>query len=251
MDNIFNALGDKSRRHLLDILYEQNGQTLTELTATLDMSRQAVTKHLKILEEANLVVPVWKGREKFHYLNPVPMRQIYMRWINKFDEPRIEGLFDLKESSELIKQEETMNGLMYQIVIASSAEKIWTSLTQPEFTQKFWFGRKIESNWEIGSPVAIVTPDGVVEASGEVVEFDQYKRLSYTWHSAQDAEGEFSTVVFELQEMGPLTKLTILQDIDASTAKFDQAFAGWTFIICGLKTYLETGAAMPALPWKR
>lgn len=143
-----------------------------------------------------------------------------------------------------------MNGFMYQIVIATSADKVWESLTKPEFTQKFWFGRKVESNWEIGSPVAIVTPEGEVEAKGEVVAFEPNKKLSYTWLSSRDAAEDVSTVVFELQEMGPLTKLTIFHDIDADKASFQQAAAGWTFILCGLKTYLETGAAMPALPWK-
>ncbi len=250
MENVFNALGDKSRRYLLDSLYVKNGQTLTELASTLDMSRQAVTKHLKILEEANLVVPVWKGREKYHYLNPIPLRHIYERWISKFDAPRIESIFELKKIIEGQDEEEKMNGFMYQIVIATSAEKVWESLTKPEFTQKFWFGRKVESNWEIGSPIAIVTPEGEVEAKGEVLAFEPNKKLSYTWLSSRDAAEDVSTVVFELQEMGPLTKLTILHDIDADKASFQQAAAGWTFILCGLKTYLETGAAMPALPWK-
>ena len=97
MDKIFNALGDKSRRYLMDILYERNGQSLSELSSNLDMSRQAVTKHLKILERANLLVPVWKGKEKLHYLNPLPLRQIYLRWISKFDENQIEGLYELKK----------------------------------------------------------------------------------------------------------------------------------------------------------
>ena len=249
MDNIFNALGDKSRRHLLDVLYQKNGQSLTELTATLKMSRQAVTKHLGILEEANLVVPVWKGREKLHYLNPVPLRLIYLRWISKFDETRIESIFEMKNNNEAI-QEVNMKGFMYQIVIASSAEKVWESLTKPEFTQKFWFGRRVESDWNLGSAVSIVTPEGVIEAKGEVLEFQINKRLSYSWLSAKETIEDISTVVFELQEMGELTKLTILHDIDADKANFQQAAAGWTFILCGLKTFLETGAAMPALPWK-
>ena len=250
MDNIFNALGDKSRRHLLDVLYEKNGQSLTELTATLEMSRQAVTKHLSILEEANLVVPVWKGREKLHYLNPVPLRLIYLRWISKFDEMRIESLFEMKNNNEAKTQEVNMKGFMYQIVIASSAEKVWESLTKPEFTEKFWFGRKVQSDWNVGSAVSIVTPEGLIEVKGEVVEFEINKRLSYTWLSAYDKIEDISTVVFELQEMGDLTKLTILQDIDVEKANFQQAASGWTFILCGLKTFLETGAAMPALPWK-
>jgi predicted transcriptional regulator len=100
MDKIFHALGEKSRRYLMDLLYERNGQSLTELSSNLKMSRQAVTKHLKILEEANLVIPVWKGKEKLHYLNPVPLRLIYSRWMSKFDEKQIQGLYEWKDSLE-------------------------------------------------------------------------------------------------------------------------------------------------------
>ena len=250
MDKIFSALGDNSRRYLLDLLYERNGQSLTELSSNLDMSRQAVTKHLKILESANLVVPVWKGKEKLHYFNPVPLRLIYLRWISKFDENRIQGLYDLKNDSENITKEAKMKGFIYQIVIASSAEKVWESLTKPEFTQKFWFGRSVISDWKVGSPVTIITPEGKEEVKGEVVEFLQNKRLSYTWLTPEENATEATTVVFELQEMGPMTKLTILHDIDAENAKFQQAATGWTFILCGLKTFLETGAPMPSLPWK-
>jgi uncharacterized protein YndB with AHSA1/START domain/DNA-binding transcriptional ArsR family regulator len=249
MDKIFNALGDKSRRYLMDLLYERNGQSLTELSSNLDMSRQAVTKHLKILESADLIVPVWKGKEKLHYLNPVPLRLIYSRWINKFDEDRIQGIYDLKNELENTTQEVKMKGFVYQIVIATSAEKVWESLTKPEFTQKFWFGRSVISEWELGSPVSILTPEGKEEMKGEVVEFQPNKRLSYTWRTPEEAVTETTTVVFELQEMGPMTKLTILHDMEAESAKFQQAAAGWTFILCGLKTFLETGAPMPSLPW--
>jgi uncharacterized protein YndB with AHSA1/START domain/DNA-binding transcriptional ArsR family regulator len=251
MDKIFNALGDKSRRYLLDLLYERNGQSLTELSSKLDMSRQAVTKHLRILESANLVVPVWKGKEKLHYLNPVPLQLIYTRWISKFEENRIQGLYDLKSDLENTNQEVKMKGFIYQIVIASSAEKVWESLTKPEFTQKFWFGRSVISDWTVGSTVSIMTPEETEEVRGEVLEFQPNKRLSYTWKTPDVSVEEATTVVFELQEMGPMVKLTILHDIDAENAKFQQAAAGWTFILCGLKTYLETGAPMPSVPWKK
>lgn len=250
MDNIFSALADKSRRYLLDILYKKNGQSLTELSSTLEMSRQAVTKHLKILENANLIIPVWKGREKLHYLNPVPLRHIYSRWISKFDETRIQGIFELKKDLENKTQEVKMEGFMYQIVIAASAEKVWESLTNPEFTQKFWFGRSVISDWKEGSTISIITPEGKEEVKGKVVEFQPNKRLSYTWQVPEEPAREITTVVFEIQEMGPMTKLTILHDLDANQANFQQAAAGWTFILCGLKTFLETGEPMPALPWR-
>jgi len=99
-DRVFKALADRSRRKLLDLLRTDNGQTLNELCGHLDMSRQAVTKHLKLLEHANLVATVRRGREKLHYLNPVPIHEIYERWIGKFERPRLRALFDLKEGLE-------------------------------------------------------------------------------------------------------------------------------------------------------
>ena len=100
MDIVFKALADKSRRQLLDLLHQENGRTLGELCEHLDMSRQAVTKHLAVLEEANLVTVVWRGREKLHYLNPVPLHDIYERWIGKFERQRLRALHELKKGLE-------------------------------------------------------------------------------------------------------------------------------------------------------
>jgi len=100
MGRVFKALADSGRRLLLDRLHQNNGQTLGELCEHLDMTRQAVTKHLKKLEEANLVVTRWHGREKLHYLNPVPIHQIADRWINKFERGRLRALAELKKQLE-------------------------------------------------------------------------------------------------------------------------------------------------------
>jgi DNA-binding transcriptional ArsR family regulator len=100
MDRVFKALGDRSRRKLLDELHKNNGQTLTQLCRHLDMTRQAVTKHLALLEAANLVATVWHGREKLHYLNPAPLHEIYERWIGKYERHRLQALSDLKKGLE-------------------------------------------------------------------------------------------------------------------------------------------------------
>ena len=100
MDKVFKALADPSRRQLLDRLRGNNGQTLGELCADLDMTRQAVTKHLALLEAANLVATLWRGREKLHYLNPVPIHEIAERWIGKFERRRLQALHDLKSALE-------------------------------------------------------------------------------------------------------------------------------------------------------
>ena len=99
-DKVFKALADPGRRLLLDRLRARNGQTLSELCEHLDMSRQAVTKHLKRLEEASLVVTLWRGREKFHYLNPVPIHEIAERWIDKYERGRLRVLAELKKNLE-------------------------------------------------------------------------------------------------------------------------------------------------------
>ena len=100
---MFKALADPSRRKLLDVLHTNNGQTLSELCAHLEMTRQAVTKHLVLLEEANLVATVWRGREKLHFLNPVPLHEIYERWIAKYERDRLQALSDLKKGLEQTK----------------------------------------------------------------------------------------------------------------------------------------------------
>jgi DNA-binding transcriptional ArsR family regulator len=100
IDIVFKALADRSRRLLLDRLHSESGQTLGDLCTQLKMSRQAVTKHLKILEEAMLVATVWRGREKLHYLNPVPIHEIHQRWIHKFEVDRLEALRKLKKHLE-------------------------------------------------------------------------------------------------------------------------------------------------------
>lgn len=106
MDAVFKALADPSRRKLLDQLYTHNGQTLSELCKHLDMSRQAVTKHLALLEAANLVVTIWRGREKLHYLNPAPIHEIYDRWLSKYERHQLEALSNLKKGLEAITKEE-------------------------------------------------------------------------------------------------------------------------------------------------
>ena len=100
IDKVFKALADPTRRRLLDLLHRENGQTLTALCEHVDMTRQAVTQHLQQLEEANLVAVIWRGREKLHYLNPVPLHEIHERWIGKFERSRLGALRSLRKRLE-------------------------------------------------------------------------------------------------------------------------------------------------------
>jgi DNA-binding transcriptional ArsR family regulator len=160
MDAVFKALADPSRRKLLDELRKENGQTLSELCEHLDMTRQAVTKHLVLLKKANLIAVVWRGREKLHYLNPIPLHEICERWIGKYERHRLQALSDLKKVSNKRKagkpkQSNPMkkDQFVYVTYIRATPEKLWESLIEPEFTRKFWCDTMQESEWKRGGVV--------------------------------------------------------------------------------------------------
>src|SRR5215211_7387442 len=136
MDEVFKALGDPTRRHLLDRLHGRNGQTLGELCEDLDMTRQSATQHLALLEAANLITTVRRGREKLHYLNPVPLHEIQERWIDKFERPRLRALSDLKRRAE-----DTMSdrpNYVYTTYINATPDKVWRALTDADLSARYW-----------------------------------------------------------------------------------------------------------------
>src|SRR5713101_1893318 len=136
MDAIFRALADPSRRRLLDRLNERNGQTLRELCSELDMARQSVTKHLAVLEAANLITTVRRGREKLHYLNTAPINDIAERWIHRYDHERVRTLADLKRALE--DQPMRQTEFVYVTSIHTTPDKLWQALTDPNFTLRYW-----------------------------------------------------------------------------------------------------------------
>src|SRR6476659_930404 len=133
-DQVFKALADPTRRHLLDRLFERDGRPLTELEAELEMTRFGVMKHLRVLEEAGLVVARRSGRHKLHFLNPVPIRLIHDRWIDKYTEPWAATLSGLKR-----KLEETMEKV-FEIYIKTTPERLWQAITDTEMRRKYTFG---------------------------------------------------------------------------------------------------------------
>src|ERR1700739_2866805 len=136
MDEVFKALADPSRRLLLDGLNARNGQTLTELCAGLSMARQSVSKHLAVMEAANLVTTVWRGREKLHYLNAAPITEISDRWIDLYHRRRVSALARLKRALE----DPSMGRpeFVYVTYIRTTAERLWLALTNPSFTARYW-----------------------------------------------------------------------------------------------------------------
>lgn len=256
MDEVFRALADPSRRGLLDRLNQRNGQSLRELCAGLDMTRQSVTKHLAVLAEANLVAVVWRGREKLHYLNAAPIGEIAERWISHYDRQRVSALSDLKKALE----ETPMNKpeFVYTTYISTTPERLWQALTEPAFTRQYWDGLSFESDWQAGSEVTVHLKDGVTVADPAqvVLEADPYRRLSYTWHTftpewaasyglsdeylAKVAAERRSKVTFDIEPAGDQVKLTVVHDgFDPGSTVLEGISAGWPKLLSDLKTLLE------------
>ena len=169
-DKVFKALADPTRRYLLDRLREQNGQTLGELCEHVDMARQSVTQHLAVLEAANLVSTVRRGREKLHYLNPVPLHEIQERWIDKFERPRLRTLSAVKRRAEEPDMTDTPT-FVYVTYIESTPERVWQALTDADLTAEYW-GHSNVSDWQAGSTWEHRRTDGsgIVDVIGTVLE---------------------------------------------------------------------------------
>ncbi|GAB3803095.1 metalloregulator ArsR/SmtB family transcription factor [Humibacter antri] len=276
-DDVFKALADPSRRRLLDSLDDRSGQTLGELCAGLDMARQSVSKHLDILEQANLITTVRRGRQKLHYLNADPINAISERWIRKYDRDRINAVSDLKsalESSIMTTTTQAAGGrrlaspasataqteFVYTTYIEAPQELVWRALIDPAFTRRYW-GMEFETDWAPGSPLAISHPNRnvrVAEPEMVVKEYDPHNRLSYSWQTytpefmqAIGFDDEFrakaagepnSTVTYELSRQGDLTKLVIMQTgFEPGSVILGDISGGWPLVASWLKTFLESG----------
>lgn len=263
MDEVFKALADASRRRLLDSLNARNGQTLRELCAGLEMARQSVSKHLAVLESAQLVTTTWRGREKLHYLNAVPINAIAERWIRRYDRARVHALADLKRALE----NPTMTNpvFVYTTYINSTPEKLWRALIEPAFTSQYW-GAQLKSDWQVGSPVLWRdSPDQEFRDMEQVVlEADPYRRLAYSWHRFQPEHAEHfgwsaerfaelaqekqSRVSFDIEPHGGAVRLIVTHDeFEAGSEMYTaisggmEGSGGWPELLASLKSLLETG----------
>lgn len=241
---MFKALADPTRRYLLDKLHEQNGQTLAELCARLEMTRQSATQHLALLEAANLVSTLRRGREKLHYLNPVPLHEIQQRWIDKFEQPRLRTLSALKRRAE-----ETMSdrpAFVYVTYIESTPELVWEALTDADITARYW-GHANVSDWAVGSRWEHVRTDGsgTADVVGTVVESSPPRRLVTTW----DGDEQPSQVTFEIEPYHEIVRLTVTHENLAGEAERAEVACGWPAVLANLKTLLETGQVLSREPW--
>jgi uncharacterized protein YndB with AHSA1/START domain len=251
-ESVFRALADPSRRRLLDLLFERDGRTVTELESQLPMTRFGVMKHLRVLQEAGLIATRKVGRERLHYLNPVPIQLISDRWINKYAAARASALADLKTALEgrNAMTTDSKPRLVYEIIIRAPRERVWEAITTSEFTSRYYYGCTIETDLSVGSPFTYHMPDSSPIVEGEVVSSEPPNRLVHTYHSLWPPMNEDAPtrVTWELESMPEgVTKVTVVHDDfrgETATYKGLQG-GGWTWILSNMKTLLETGEPMP------
>jgi uncharacterized protein YndB with AHSA1/START domain/DNA-binding transcriptional ArsR family regulator len=249
MDSVFRALADPTRRRLLDKLFEKDGQTLGALEA-LPMTRFGVMKHLKLLEEAGLVVTKRRGREKLHFLNPIPIRLIHDRWVSKYTEPWVATLSALKHRLE----DQTMEKI-FEIYIKTTPERLWQAITDTEMRRKYTFGVVVTSDWTPGSSYQGLRWGRPI-FEGENLEVDPPRRLVQSFRAlwGEDVKSEgTSRVTWEIEPVGDSCRLTVTHDQLREDAN-SQLYGGWPMILSGLKTLLETGELLMtpgSLRWSR
>ena len=249
---VFRALADPSRRRLLDLLFERDGRTLTELESELPMTRFGVMKHLRVLQAAGLIATRKVGREKLHYLNPVPIQLISDRWISKYSAARASALAALKTALEggNSMTSDSKPQLVYQIIINAPPERVWEAITTSEFTSRYYYGSTLTTDLTVGSPFTYHMPNGAPVVEGAVVASEPPNRLVHTYHSLwppmnQDAP---TRVTWELESMpGGVTKVTVVHEgFQGQTATYTGLQSGgWAWILSNMKTLLETGEPMP------
>jgi uncharacterized protein YndB with AHSA1/START domain len=241
VDEVFKALADPTRRSLLDELYRADGQTLGELEERFAMTRFGVMKHLKQLEQAGLVVTKRRGREKLHFLNPVPIRLVHDRWVHKYAEPWAAALSDLKHRLERTVEK------VFEIYIRTTPERLWEAITDPAVRAKYNFGAGIASDWKPGSHYEMAVEHAeagrLVLGEGEILEVDPPRRLVQTmtalWSDEVKAEGA-SRVTWEIEPIADSCRLTVTHD-ELREGANEELYGGWPMILSGLKTWLETG----------
>ena len=235
---MFRALADPTRRALLDELFREDGQTLRALEGGADMTRFGVMKHLKVLEDAGLVVTKRRGREKLHYLNPVPIRLVHDRWVSKYAEPWAAGLSVLKQRLENPVEK------VFEIYIRTTPERLWQAITDPEIRAKYNFGMGVHSEWKPGARMEMTAPNAPGPlGEGEILEIDPPRKLVHTmtalWGDDVKAEGA-TRVTWDIEPIEDSCRLTVTHDQLREGAN-DQLYGGWPMILSGLKTWLETG----------
>ena len=237
VDDVFKALSDPTRRRLLDTLRDRGGLTLTELEVGLGMTRFGVMKHLRVLEDANLIVTRRDGRFKHHYLNALPIQEVADRWMAPYGKPLARFALNIKNALEAPMADKP--DFVFATYIRTTPAKLWDALTNPEMTRQYYYQSRVITDLKVGGKFAYTGPDGEINLDGEILEVVPLKKLVTTFKATWAPEGETTRIMFEIEPMGEACKLTMTHyDYEKSKAGVEM---GWPMIVAGLKTLLETG----------
>ncbi|MBU2992826.1 metalloregulator ArsR/SmtB family transcription factor [Octadecabacter sp. 1_MG-2023] len=246
MEHIFKALSDPTRRELLDALRRRDGQTLTELEASLAMSRFGVMKHLKLLEDANLIVTRKSGRFKHHYLNALPLQDVMDRWVAPFLQPQAKALSDLKAKLE---KDTSMSkpDFMMQTFIRCTQDALWDALTQADDMARYHFAcNTVQGNAAVGGETTFILPHGEAMLRQVTTALDPKSKIAMTFEPLfMGPDAPPSHMVYLIEPQGDTCKLTI-EHYDMAPGQ-DGFAEGWARLAASLKSFLETGEPLKAV----
>jgi uncharacterized protein YndB with AHSA1/START domain len=255
-ENVIAAIADPSRRALLDALRTRDGQTVTELGACLpQLGRHAVLKHIGVLETCDLVVTSKIGRQRYCYLNPVPIVGLLRRWLDSYTAVWVGGLTDLK--SRLESEGATVSATdapvkhrhVHKIVIGAPIERVWHAITDEAESARWYYGTGVVSTWAPGAPYEYRHADSAVAIQGTVERIEPPTLLVMTFSarwSDEVAADAPTRVTFELSSAGGRTTVVLTHDdVVEGTATAAEIATGWPFLLSNLKTFVETGEPMP------
>ncbi len=249
----FKALADSNRRMMLDLVKEKPGMTVSELALHFSFTRYAVLKHLRVLEDAGLIVRRRNGKTKELYLNAIPIQAISDRWMSQYSARWASRLTALKydlEKEETVTTETKLQQV-YVLYIRSTPERVWDAIVKPEMTRQYFYGTEIQSDLKVGSSLDYFMKneqgENVSALTGKILEIVPGKKLVHTFSFPQNGDKP-SRASYEIERFGDsdLVKLTVIHDeFDGETQTYKETSGGWPILLNSLKTLLETGEPLP------
>ncbi len=243
IDAVFRALGDPTRRRILDIIKARPGITMHEISEHFAISRFGVRKHILVLEEANLIVHRWRRPIKKFYLNAIPIQMIYDRWISEYSQTWAQSLTALKYELERKTMNEEQKQI-YVVYIRCSPDELWEALVSPERTEQYYLGLRLSGDLRVGGTIVYSAPDtGERRVSGRIMEFVVGKKITHTFLATVPdvPAAPESLVTYEIEPMGETVKLTVTHEKLEHPGIFQATAQGWPIILNGLKSLIETG----------